>query len=142
MGKLDEAMVEFKHGTEIAYATMVTHPGDAPALSRLVRGEREMAAILASRGDSSGALLHAQRGVSIAQKYLQGPEPAIRKRYLGQSYLSVASIDRTFHKWPEARENAELAIAQWSPEVKDVDPADRERAAAIVAESSAHLSHK
>ena len=140
MGRLDEAMVELKHGTDIAEATMLAHSGDAPALSRLVRGEREMASILASRGDSAGAFFHAQRCLSIARKYLEGPEAGLRQRYLGQSFLSLASVDRTFHKWPEARENARQAIAYFNaPDVRDVDPADRLQAAAILAESATDL---
>jgi eukaryotic-like serine/threonine-protein kinase len=143
MGRLAEAMVELKQATAIADAIMLAHPGDAPALSRLVGDEREMANILASRGDSAGALAHAQRGLSIAQKYLHGPEPGLRKRYLADASFNLASIDRTFHKWPEAHANAQQAIVNWdASEVKDEDPTHRVQAAAILAESAAHLPGK
>jgi serine/threonine protein kinase/tetratricopeptide (TPR) repeat protein len=135
VGRLDEAMVELRRAIETADAVMLAHPGDAPALSRLVRDEREMAFILASRGDAAAALSHAERGLSIARKYLDGPEPGLRRRYLGDSYFTLASVDRTFHKWPEARENARQAIAQWSsPGVTDTDPNTREQANAILTE--------
>jgi eukaryotic-like serine/threonine-protein kinase len=143
MGRLDEAMVELRRAIELADAVMLARPGDAPALSRLVRDEREMAFILASRGDAAGAIFHAERGLSIAQKYLDGPEPGLRKRYLGDSYFSLASVDRTLHKWQEARDNALQAIAHWNlPEVTDVDPGSREQANAILTESAAHLARK
>jgi hypothetical protein len=102
-----------------------------------------MAQIFASRGDSAAALSHAQRGVYIARRYLDGPEPGLRKRYLADSYFGLASIDRTFSKWQEAHDNVLQAIANWdASEVKDVDPTNREQAAVILAESAAHLSPK
>jgi tetratricopeptide (TPR) repeat protein len=143
MGRLDEALVELRHATQIADATMASHPGDVTALSRLVRDEREMAQIFASRGDSAAALSHAQRGVYIARRYLDGPEGGLRKRYLADSYLGLATVDRTFGKWQEAHDNVVQAIANWNAsEVKDVDPTNREQAAVILAESAAHLSPK
>jgi eukaryotic-like serine/threonine-protein kinase len=143
MGRLDEAIAELGRANEIADATMAVHPGDAPTLARFVRNEREIASILASRGDSAGAILHAQRGVSIAQKYLSGPEPGLRKRYLGNSYFGLASVDRTLHKWQDAHDNAERAIATWSASgAKDFDSTNRDQATAILAESAAHLSGK
>jgi tetratricopeptide (TPR) repeat protein len=140
MGRLDEAMAELRRSMEIADAMMAVHPGDASALSRLVRNERDMAAILASRGDSAAALSHAQRGLYVARRYVDGPEPGLRKRFLADAYFGLASIDRTFHKWQEARDNAQQAIANWDQsDVKDSDPGNREQAAAIVAESAAQL---
>lgn len=140
MGRLDEAMVAIRRSIDIADAIMVSRPGDASALSRIVRDEREMANILASRRDSAGALSHAERGLSVAQKYLNGPEPGLRKLYLADSYFGLASVDRKFQKWQEARDNAQRAIAYWNEsEVKDVDPANRATATAILNESAAHL---
>jgi serine/threonine protein kinase/tetratricopeptide (TPR) repeat protein len=143
MGKLDEAAVELRRSIEVADAIMVAHPGDAAALSRLVRDERELAAILASRGDSAGAWAHAQRGLALAQKYLDGPEPGLRKRYLADSYFGLATIARTLHKWPEAHDNAQQAFVHWNAsEVKDTDPTNRDQATAILAESAVHLPRK
>jgi len=143
MGRLDEAIVELRRSVQIADAMLAAHPGDAPALARLVRGEREMASILAARGDSAAAFSHAQRGLSVAQQNANGPEPALRKKYLADSYFGLASVDRTFHKWQEAHANAEQAIAFWNAtEVKDPDPSHREQAAAILAESAAHLARQ
>jgi serine/threonine protein kinase/tetratricopeptide (TPR) repeat protein len=143
MGRLDEALVELRRSLEIVDATLVTHPGDAPALSRLVTDEREIAFILASRGDSAGAIAHAQRAVSVAQKYIDGPEPGLRKRYLGDSYFGLATVDRTLNKWPEARNNAEQALAYWNlPGVTDVDPDRRDQMNAILTASAAHPLRK
>jgi len=143
MGRLDEALVELRHATQIADAIMIAHPGDAPSLSRLVRDEREMAYIFVTRGDSAAALSHAQRGLSIAQKYLDGPEPGLRKRYLADSYFALASVNRSFHKWQEAHDNAQQAIDYWNTsDVKNADPSDREQATAILAESTAHIPRK
>jgi tetratricopeptide (TPR) repeat protein len=143
MGRLDEAAVELRRAIALADAILTAHPGDAPALSRLVRDEREMALILASQGDSAGALLHARRGVALAQNNVDGPEPGLRKRYLGESYYGLAAVARTLRQWPEARQNAQLAIATWSaPEVKEVDPMHLKEANAILAESAAHLPRK
>jgi len=143
MGRFDEALVELRRATQIADGTMAAHPGDAPALSRLVRDEREMAYIFVARGDSAAALSHAQRGLTIAQKYLDGPEPGLRKRYLADSYFALASVYRSFHKWQEAHDNAQLAIENWNAsEVKNTDPSDREQATAILAESTAHMPRK
>ena len=143
MGRLDEAMTAFRHSMEIADAIMTAHPGDVTSLARLVRDERDMAAILASRGDAAAALSHAHRGLTIAQRYLDGPEPGLRKRYLADSYFGLASVDRTLRKWPEARDNAQQALNYWNAsEVKDVDPTNRDQASAIIADSAAHLSHK
>lgn len=143
MGRIDEAMVELRRAIELADGVLLAHPGDAPALSRVVRDEREMASILASRGDFAGANSHARRGVSIAQKYLEGPEAAIRKRYLGDSYFGLASVDRTFRKWQQAHDHAQQALANWNlPGVPDVDPGNRDQATAILTESAAHLSRK
>jgi serine/threonine protein kinase len=143
MGRLDEALVELRRSIEIADAIMVTHPGDAPTLSQLIADEREVGAILASRGDAAGAIVHAGRGLSLAQKYANGPEPGLRKRYLAESYYGLASVNRTLHQWREAGENAQQAIAAWnSPEVKEVNSKHRQEAAAILADSSAHLPRK
>ncbi len=140
MGRLDEAMAAIHRSLDIADQIMIAHPGDASALSRIVRDERELANILASRGDSAGAVSHAERGLSVAQKYLNGPEPGLRRRYLADSYFALASIDRKFQKWQEARDNAQQAIANWNAsEVKNEDPSDREKATAILAESATHL---
>jgi tetratricopeptide (TPR) repeat protein len=143
MGRLDEALVELRRSLEIVDATLVTHPGDAPALSRLVTDEREIASILAARGDSAGAIAHAQRAVSVAQKYIDGPEPGLRKRYLGDSYFGLATVDRTLNKWPEARDNAQRALAYWNlPGVTDVDPDRRDQMNAILTAPAAHLLRK
>jgi tetratricopeptide (TPR) repeat protein len=143
MGRPDDAMAQLKRATEIANAVMAGRPGDAPALSRLVGDEREMASILASQGDAAGATVHAQRGLSIAQKYLEGPEPGLRKRYLGDAYCNFASVDRTLHKWQEAHDYAQQALATWNlPGVTDVDPTNREQANAILTESATHLPRK
>jgi hypothetical protein len=112
-------------------------------LSQLIADEREVGAILASRGDAAGAIVHAGRGLSLAQKYANGPEPGLRKRYLAESYYGLASVNRTLRQWREARENAQQAIAAWnSPEVKEVNPKHRQEAAAILADSFAHLPRK
>jgi tetratricopeptide (TPR) repeat protein len=143
MGRIDEALAELRRSIEVADGIMVDHPGDASALSRLVADEREMASILASRGDSAGAIAHAERGLSIAKKYLDGPEPGLRKRYLADAYFGVASIDHALNKWRESRDNAEQAIANWNAsEVKNVDPSHRNEATAILADAAAHLPRK
>jgi tetratricopeptide (TPR) repeat protein len=143
MGKTDEAILEIRRAIQIADGIMASHPGDAPALSRIVGAEREMAFILAGRGDSAGALLHARRGVQVAKENLNGPEPGLRKRYLGDSYFGLASVHRTLHQWREAQENAQEAMSHWSAaEVKDVDSSNRQQAAAILAESAAHLTRQ
>jgi hypothetical protein len=81
--------------------------------------------------------------LSIAQKYLEGPEPGLRKRYLGDAYCNFASVDRTLHKWQEAHDYAQQALATWNlPGVTDVDPTNREQANAILTESATHLPRK
>lgn len=143
MGRLDEAMVELRRSVEIADAIMLDHPGDVTALSRIVRDEREMGDILASRGDAAGALLHARRGVEIARKYLNGPEAGLRRRYVGDAYHGLAKVDRILHKWPEARDDAQQAMAFWNqPGVKDLNPETRDDTVAILRESATHLPAK
>lgn len=140
MNRPDEAMVELRRTSELIDAMMKTHPGDAPTLSRLVRNERELAGIFASRGDAAGALFHAQRGLDSARRYLDGPESGLRGRYLADAYFGMASVHHTLKHWPQARDYAQQAIAQWADAgVKDSDATYREQAAAILAESTAHL---
>jgi tetratricopeptide (TPR) repeat protein len=143
MGRFNEALDELKLSTAVADATMVTHPGDTPSLGRIVRNESDSSAILISRHDLTGALTHAQRGLSVAQKYADGPEQGLRFRYLGNAYNSVAAVDRALGKWQDAHDHAQLAIDNWSrPEVKDVDPASRQQATAVLSEAASHLPRK
>ena len=112
-------------------------------MARLVRGERLIAGILASRHEPAAALAHAQRALSIAEKYAAGPEASLRKKYLADANLGVAEVQRALGKWPEAQNHARQADSLWSaPEVKDVDPKLRQQAAAIVTESTARMAHK
>lgn len=143
MGRADEALIELRRSVDLAETLMAAHPGDINFLARIAKGERVMAEILASRHDSAGALAHAQRSLSVAEKYSAGPEAGIRTRYVADSHFGLAEVDRALQKWPEAQDNARQAIALWnSPEVRDVDPKLRQQATAILAESAARLAHK
>ena len=113
---------------------MAAHPGDINFLARIVRGERLIAEILVARHDPAAAVPHAQRSLSVAEKYVNGPEPGIRKRFAADAHLGLAEVHRALQKWPEAQDHARLAILLWnSPEVKDADPKLRQQAAAILA---------
>jgi hypothetical protein len=102
-----------------------------------------MAEALVAIHDPAAAVPHAQRSLLIAEKYVDGPEAGIRKRYAGDAHLGVAEVDRALQKWSEAQEYATQAIALWnSPEVKDADPKLRQQANAILAECTAHLTRK
>jgi tetratricopeptide (TPR) repeat protein len=132
MWRLDEALVELQRSADVADAILAAHPGDAPAVLRIVRDERETAEILISRGASAGALLHAQRGLSIAQKYVDGPEPSLRLRDLGNAFAALAFVNRALGKTKEAREDARQAIASWDKcQRKDIDPQYRQAAATL-----------
>jgi tetratricopeptide (TPR) repeat protein len=143
MGRIDEALAEFRRSVALAETMMAAHPGDINYLARIAKGERLMAETLASRHDAASALAHAQRSLSVAEKYADGPEAGIRKRYVADSHFGLAEVDRALQRWPEAQDNARQAISLWnSPEVRDADPKLRQQATAILAESAAHLSHK
>jgi tetratricopeptide (TPR) repeat protein len=143
MGRLDEAMVELRRSSEIADAILLAHPGDAPTVSQVIADEREMSAILASRGDEANAIAHAQHSLSVAQKSLNGPEADLRKRFVGDAWFNLASVDRTLHKWQEAHDNVQQAFAFWTASgVKDIDLPHKDQASTILAESSAHLPRK
>jgi tetratricopeptide (TPR) repeat protein len=139
MGRPDEAMAALRSAQGMADSIMASHPGDVQALARTVRNEREMGAILAYR-DAAGAIFHAQRGLSIAQKYVDGPESGLRHRYLGDSYYGLASVHRVLGHWQDAHDNARFAIDAWSgPRVIDVVPENLKDANAILAESAKHI---
>jgi tetratricopeptide (TPR) repeat protein/tRNA A-37 threonylcarbamoyl transferase component Bud32 len=143
MGRFDEAIVEFRRSVALADTLMAGHPGDINFLARIVRGERLIAESLVASHDPAAAVPHAQRSLSVAEEYVNGPEAGIRKRYVGDAHLGVAEVDRALQKWPEAQENAQQAISLWSsPEVTGSDPKLRQQAAAIVADASAHLARK
>ncbi len=143
LGRPDEALAELRRSAATADSIMVAHPGDAPALSQLVRDAEGIADLLLARRDSAGALAEAQRVLSVARKYADGPEPGLRARYLGSAWLTVASVNRALGKWQDARDAAAQAIAAWSvPGVVLPVQSRRDQAAAILAESSAHLPRK
>jgi serine/threonine protein kinase len=140
LGRPDEALPELRHSVAVADSIMAAHPGDVTALSQIVRSERLIASLLLSRGDSQGALAHAQRALAVAEKYVAGPEPGLRRRYLGNAYSALASVHRGMHKWQEAHDAAQQAISTWNlPEVNNVNPSYRAEATAILTESSAHV---
>jgi tetratricopeptide (TPR) repeat protein len=135
LGRTDEALVELRRSVAVSEAAMAAHPGDAPTLSQLIKDEESIANILLGRHDSAGALAHAQRGLSLALKYEDGPEAALRHRYVGDASFALAVIDRALKKTPEAREAAQRSIEKWNaPGVKNVNPKNREVAAAILAD--------
>ena len=133
MGRTDEALVEMRRSVAFADTLMPAHPGDIIYMARIVRGERLIAEILIARHDPA-ALAHAQRSLSVAEKYAAGPETGIRKKYLADAHFGLAEVYRALGKWPEAEEQVRLAISLWSaPEVKDVDPKMRQQANDILA---------
>ncbi len=134
MRRTDEAIVELRRSVDLADRLIAAHPGDINCVARIARGERLIAEILVARHESAAALPHAQRSLSVAEKNVEGPEAGIRKRYVADSHLGMAEVNRGLEKWPEAQENARQALDLWnSPEVKDVDPALRQLANAILA---------
>ena len=143
MGRAEEALGELGRSVALANAMMTAHPGDINFLIRIARGERLIAEILVSRHDTAAALTHAERGLSIAEKYAAGPEAGLRKKFLADAHLGVAEVQRALGKWPEARDHARQADSLWSsPEVKDVDPKLRQQAAAILTESTVRMARK
>jgi tetratricopeptide (TPR) repeat protein len=143
MGRFDEAIAELRRSVALADTLMAAHPGDINYLARIVRGERLIAEVLVGSHDPASALAHAQRSLSVAEKYVDGPEPGIRKRYVADAHFGVGEVDRALQKWPEAQGQVSQAISYWSsPEVKDTDPKLRQQANAILAEASAHLTRK
>jgi serine/threonine protein kinase/tetratricopeptide (TPR) repeat protein len=141
MGRAEEAIVELRRSVTLADAMMAAHPGDINFLARIARGERLIAEILVARHDPAAALPHAQRALSIAEKYAAGPEAQLRKKYLADAHFGVAEVHRALGRWPEAQDHARRADSLWSaPEVRDVDPKLRQQAAAILTQSAVHLS--
>lgn len=140
MRRMDEALVELRRSVALSDHLLAVHPGDINAVGRIARGERLIAEILVSRHDPSAALVHAQRGLSVAENNVNGPEPGIRKRYVGSGHFGLAEVNRALEKWREAQDHARQAVSIWSsPEVKDVDPKLRQQANAILADCAAHL---
>jgi len=120
---------------------MDAHPGDVNALLRITRTQTEISTILISRGDLAGADAHARLGLSVAQRYAGGPEHAMRARYLGNAFNTLAQVDRARRDWGSAREHAQQALDQWNdPQVTNLDPLLRQQASAVLAEASAHLT--
>jgi tetratricopeptide (TPR) repeat protein len=143
LGRPEEGLAELRRSVALADRMMAAHPGDPVALSQLVRDAEPVANLLLARHDSDGALAAAQRALSVAQKYASGPESGLRARYLGSAYLTVASVNRSLGKWPEAHDAAEHAIAAWSmPGVVAPYQQRRDQVSAILTESAAHLSRK
>ena len=143
MGRGDEAIAELRRSVALADTLMAAHPGDINFTARIVRGERLIAEILVSRHDAPSALPHAQRSLAIAEKYADGPETGIRKRYLADAHFGLAEVHRGLGKWPEAEDHARQAISLWNaPEVKDADPKLRQQANAVMAESAIRMAHK
>lgn len=140
MGRLDEALDTQQRGAAVGESMMAAHPGDINALLRITKSQMEISGILITRHDLAGALAHAQTAFAVAQKFASGPEPGLRFRNLGNASNALAAADRALGNWRDARDHAQLALDNWNrPEVKGVEPENRHQAAAILAESAAHL---
>jgi tetratricopeptide (TPR) repeat protein len=131
--KTDEALAEWRRAVAVADSIMAAHPGDASTLPPLVRTEGEIAILLLSRGDSAGALAHAQRGLSISQKYANGPEPLLRVTYVGNATLVLASVHQKLGQTQLAHDEATQALAAFNtPGALAVTQQHRDQAAAIL----------
>jgi tetratricopeptide (TPR) repeat protein len=140
MGRFDEAVGELSRAVAVAEGILADHPGDVVGMARLTRSETEISGALVSKKDLAGALAHAQHGLAVAQKNAGGPEPAIRLRYLANSYNALAYADRALAHWQDARNHAQSALDTWDRSGgKDVDARNRQQAAAILAESARHV---
>jgi eukaryotic-like serine/threonine-protein kinase len=133
LGKTEEALAEMRRAVSVADSIMAAHPGDSQTLPQILKAEGEIANLLAARGDTAGALVHAQRNLSIAQKYANGPDPLVRVTFVGNAQLVLASVYKKMGKAQEARDAATKALAAWnSPGALGVTQQRRDQAAAIL----------
>jgi serine/threonine protein kinase/tetratricopeptide (TPR) repeat protein len=143
MGRMDEALAAHRSVEAAATRIMDAHPGDVGMLLRITKSETEISTILLARGDLAGADAHAQKGLSLAQRYAGGPERGLRIFYLGNANFSLAEVDRARHDWAAARQHAQQALDAWnSSGANTLGSPPRQQASAILAEASGQLKSK
>lgn len=116
MGKYAEALPEYRRSLAIIEEIRHKYPVDRAILQQSLHAERGMISALMLSGDHAGSVEHARALIDRAEAGLRdGIDRASGESQLGEAYMTMASVRRTFREWAEARTAARQAVSHLSP---------------------------
>ncbi len=145
LGQPAAAREHFRMALAELEVVLSSNPGASSAIRGALHNEEGLAETYVTQGDRAAALTHANRAVDRAERYsASDPGKATPTAYLGESYVELASVERTFDQWDRAANAVDRADSLWRT-IKDgtvllVHRRGRERTEALMREIAAHTA--